>query len=220
MEKLEKQQFIVDFKIEKQDENNDFFEFSGLASTFNKDTDNDIIQKGAFLDSISKELPVILFQHDQKQPIGVAIEAYETNEGLFLKAQLPKDDDLVRGRVIPQMRVGSLRKMSIGATMSRDDFELKSDSRIIHKMDLKEVSLVTFPANKGAVIHSFKSIDYNIAKEIKTRREFEGLLRELGVSQKAAVYLASKADFVEHDEAQIVEKINNIIGRLEKCLKN
>lgn len=217
---MEKQQFIVDFKLEKQEENNEFFEFSGLASTFTKDTDNDIIQKGAFLDSISKELPVILFQHDQKQPIGVAIEAHETNDGLFLKAQLPKDDDLVRGRVIPQMRVGSLRKMSIGATMSRDDFELKADSRIIHKMDLKEVSLVTFPANKGAVVQSFKSIDYQIAKEIKNKREFESLLRDLGVSQKAAVYLASKADFAEDCEKEMVSKINNIIGRLEKCLKN
>ena len=211
---MKKQQFIVDFKIEKQEENSDFFEFSGLASTFTKDTDNDIIQKGAFLESISKELPVILFQHDQKQPIGVAIEAHETNDGLFLKAQLPKDDDLVRGRVIPQMRVGSLRKMSIGGTMARDDFELKSDGRIIHKMDLKEVSLVTFPANKGAVVQSFKSIDYQIAKEIKNKREFELLLRDLGVSQKAAVYLASKADFAEDSEKKLVSKINNIIGRL------
>jgi HK97 family phage prohead protease len=133
-----------------------FHFFEGLASTFgNKDFGDDIVVKGAFTETLKKIMPTILWQHDMKDPIGMPIHLEENKEGLFVKARLPKEDSLVSGRVAPQMRVGSVKSMSIG--FSVDDFEIKDGVRFIQKLTLWEISLVTLPMNDKAKVTNFKS---------------------------------------------------------------
>lgn len=147
----------IPFEIKSIKEDDDgFFTFEGLASTFNEvDLGDDMIAQGAFVNSLKERTPIILWQHDTNEPIGMPTEIHETPEGLFLKAKLPKDDDLVRGRVIPQMRVGSIRKMSIGYSVA--DSSNDGKVRILKEIDLFEVSLVTFPMNTNASVSAFKS---------------------------------------------------------------
>ena len=47
------------------------------------------------------------------EPIGKSVELFEDNIGLFVKAKLPKEDDLVKGRVVPQMKVGSINEITL-----------------------------------------------------------------------------------------------------------
>lgn len=149
----------VPFELKSSQELDDgYFRFEGLASTFSTDLGNDRIEPGAFRESIAKNKPVILFQHDQSSPIGVTDEIRETMDGLFIKARLPKDDELVKGRIIPQMKIGSLNSMSIGFRMSQDDFEFDDGVRVIKRLQLPEVSLVTFPMNPEAKVTGFKSV--------------------------------------------------------------
>jgi HK97 family phage prohead protease len=204
---IEKKTLDVPFEIKNfQQDDDDFFRFSGLASTFKKDLGNDIIMPGAFQESISKTKPIILFQHNQSEPIGVTDVINENSEGLFLEGRLPKDDDLVRGRVIPQMKVGSLKTMSIGFRMSRDDFEIKDGVRIIKRVDLPEVSLVTFPMNPGAKVTSFKFFTIDSLKNFETVRQFEKALRESGVfSEKAAAFVSTQCKHELWDAADISE---------------
>lgn len=206
--------------LHDDDEDDRFFIFEGLASTFgNLDLVDDIVMPGAFKESIEKQLPVILWQHNSHEPIGMPIEIRETIEGLFIKARLPKDDTFVSGRVIPQLRIGSIKTMSIGFITIEFDIDLE-DPRIrkLTKVDLKEISLVTFAANPKAVITGIKSLvemldktemsDKDKAfllkniqdekqttvedvKKITTRREFEKFLRDAGLSKKAAEIAAS-----------------------------
>tara|TARA_R110000868_G_scaffold378674_2_gene644243 strand:+ start:1441 stop:2091 length:651 start_codon:yes stop_codon:yes gene_type:complete len=203
--------FIV--KSYNEDENKDFFTFEGLASTFKKDLDGDTIVKGAFGD-IDKSIP-ILFQHDHKEPIGVTYFSKENDEGLYIKAKLPKDDTLVSGRVIPQMKIGSIKSMSIGFSASRDDIQVKEGNTFYNKVSLSEISLVTFPANTGAKIQSFKSELKDVLK-LNNKRELEGHLRELGMSHKASIFISSKVDFDEDKEVKHnIKKINQIIRSLK-----
>ncbi len=212
---MERKSLKFNFELRGSNTKDDFFEFEGMASTFQKDLDNDVIEKGAFKESLTKRLPVILFQHDSNAPIGVTTEAFEKSDGLFIKAKLPIDDDLVKGRVIPQMKVGSIKSMSIGFSMLRDDIEMEGDIRHIKKVDLHEISLVTFPANTGAKVTGFKSELKDIL-ELKNKRELENHLRELGMSQKAAVYLASKVEFADEiHETQIINKLDKILGSIK-----
>ncbi len=218
-----------DFNIKATSESDDFFTFEGLASTFSEDLEGDVIMPGAFKESLAKGLPPILFQHLSSEPIGISTEARETKEGLFFAGKLPKSDDLVKGRVIPQMKIGSLKSMSIGFSMCRDDVEIKNGTRFIKKVDLREVSLVTFPANPGAQVMGFKSIEINDLEQIDNKRSLEELLRDSGFSRKAATYLASKVDFATNEDnqkeslmttaleeaADVNKQINDLIRRIK-----
>jgi HK97 family phage prohead protease len=133
-----------------------FHIFEGLASTFgNVDFGDDVVVKGAFKDTLKERTPIILWQHGMTEPIGMPMDLKENNEGLFVKARMPKEDSLVSGRVAPQMRVGSVKPMSIG--FSVDDFEIKDGIRFIKKAKLWEISLVTIPMNPKAKVTNFKT---------------------------------------------------------------
>ena len=152
--------------IETEDE--EFFRFEGLASTFgNVDLGGDVVLPGAFRESLLKRMPIILWQHDRWEPIGVPEIAEETAEGLFIRARLPRDDDLVKGRVIPQVKVGSIRTMSIGFRVVRDEFDRDAKVRKLIEVELFEVSLVTFAMNPQAVVTDFKQLDQTFTNEQK-----------------------------------------------------
>lgn len=152
---------FLDLPFEVKQVNNEdsqFFYFEGYASTFgNVDYGNDVVQKGAFIDSLAKNPSVpILWQHDRDIPIGVSIDLYEDEKGLYIKGKLPKGDRDVSGKVIPQMQVGSIKEMSIGFYL--EDYEIIEDKRVLKKINLFEVSLVTKAMNNRALITDFKSV--------------------------------------------------------------
>jgi len=177
--------------LHDDDEDDKFFIFEGLAATFgNLDLVDDIVERGAFKESIEKELPVILWQHSSYEPIGMPAVITEIPEGLFVIGRLPKEDVFVSGRVIPQLKIGSVKTMSIG--FHALEFEINNQGiRRLIKVDLKEISLVTFPANPKAKITDVKSINVEDVKKITTRREFEKFLRDAGCSKSAAEIAAS-----------------------------
>jgi len=169
---MEKKNINCSFELKAISEDDNFFTFEGHASTHgNTDRGNDIVMKGAFTESIKelnenainipntnmRKLMPVLWQHNSSEPIGSFIEVREDNKGLFVKAILPKDDSLVSGRVIPQMKAGSVSAMSIGfmiqeATMDNDGV------RQLEKLELFETSLVTIPMNPEANVTAFKSL--------------------------------------------------------------
>lgn len=223
------QRIEVDVEIKSMDEDDEFFRFEGLASTFgNIDLVDDIVAKGAFVESLAKRDPIILWQHDMFEPIGMPEEVKETQEGLFVKVRLPKDDTLVSGRVIPQMKVGSIKKMSIGFRVQEASFNNETGIRTLLKLDLREISLVTFPANPEAEVSAFKGeefeqVDAEKAKEITTKREFETCLRESGIFTKnAACIMANhfQGEPVVSDEQKEEQEIADEIKLFQEQLES
>jgi len=162
--------FTVNFEVKNIDDSDpNVFKFEGHAAIFNNlDFKGDKILKGAFLDTIrqrmnqSKKLPV-LWQHDPHNPLGVFTHLSEDEKGLFFRAELPKADTFVSGRVIPQIRIGSISSMSIGFVAVKFRFEDVAGGdmiRMLEKRDLHEMSVVTFPANDEADITDFKSAQF------------------------------------------------------------
>jgi len=79
-------------------------QFEGYASTFgNVDQGGDLIEPGAFRESVGKartegwSIPM-LWQHDQREPIGVWRDIFEDDRGLFVRGQLIMDGDPVAQR--------------------------------------------------------------------------------------------------------------------------
>lgn len=165
----ETKSFAAKFEV-KEDEDEKFLTFEGYASTFgNLDQGGDVVQRGAFTRSLGelrakaravpgmpgrRSLLPVLFGHDMGEPIGSFIELREDDRGLFARGILPRDDQFVRERVIPQMEAGSLAAMSIGFLVNRRRFE--DDVRILEEVTLVETSLVAFPMNEQAQVTAFK----------------------------------------------------------------
>lgn len=150
----------IDFEVKEVTEDDDYFYFEGYGSTFdNEDRVGDIMVRGCFLNSLSMHgMPMLLWQHRQDEPVGIYTEAKEDSQGLFLKGKMPKADSLVGGRIMPQMKVGSVKTLSIGFTVDQGGSEWKDGIRLLKKVTLWEVSLVTIPANPKAIITGVKAV--------------------------------------------------------------
>jgi len=163
---MKMQKMIVPFEVKDFGETDDGgnYEFSGYASTFgNVDRGQDVVIRGAFDETIkdfqgADKLPV-LWQHSHDMPLGVFVEIRADSKGLFVRGIMPKADEFVSGRVMPQMGVGSIKKMSIG--YCTEDFAWDGNVRQLKKVKLYEISLVTIPMNNEADVTGFKSMAAN-----------------------------------------------------------
>lgn len=169
-------------------------EFEGYAAIFNTvDQGGDIILPGAFsksLSAIPAQRVKMLWQHNPGEIIGKYLELNEDSRGLFCKGRL--FTDLQRGAEVHKlMREGAIEGLSIGYRAK--EFSLSSSRedewrRKLSEVELKEVSVVTFPMNEMAGITAVKK-----SGEIPTEREFERwLVRDAGFSARDAKAIISR----------------------------
>jgi HK97 family phage major capsid protein/HK97 family phage prohead protease len=134
--------------------------FTGYASVFNvPDQDQDIILPGAFSDSLQRyhskgKRPKLLWQHDRKAPIGQWTEIIEDAHGLKVTGKLLLDVAQAR-EVYTLLQEGEIDGLSIGF-ISQKHQPNDAGGFTIEKVDLLEISLVTFPAHHQAQVHRVK----------------------------------------------------------------
>ena len=133
--------------------------FTGYAARFNTaDLGRDLILPGAFAESIAQRgAPGVrmLFQHDPAEPIGTWLELREDTRGLFVRGRLLCE--IARGReVLALMRAGAIDGLSIGFRTVEGRTSPKTGIRRLSKIDLWEISVVTFPMHPGARVAAFK----------------------------------------------------------------
>ena len=84
----------------------------------------------------------MLWQHDPAQPIGVWDEVREDGRGLFVRGRLLTEVRAAREALV-LLRAGAIDGLSIGyRTLTA---EKAAGGRLLHEVELWEVSLVTFP---------------------------------------------------------------------------
>lgn len=148
----------------------DDFLIEGYASRFGqKDQGGDIVQKGAFTASLSRLAQSgtrvkMLWQHDQKCPIGVWDEVFEDNNGLFVRGRLltgvalaQEAADLVRNRALDGLSIGY---KTLKSTKN------SAGQRVLTELDLWEVSLVTFPMLTSARIATKQNVRSEVAQSL------------------------------------------------------
>lgn len=151
----------------------------GYGAIFgNIDQGNDIVEAGAFADSLKSSAKVkMLWQHNPTNPIGVWDEVKEDDKGLWVKGHIL--GDVEKGREATALvKAGAIDGLSIGYR-TLEFREAKVDDRwvrVIEKAELWEVSLVTFPMNPEATIDAVKAA-------AMSEREFEKALRDAGMSR-------------------------------------
>lgn len=161
--------------------------FEGFGSVFgNVDSYKEVVAPGAFTETLanwksSGRLPPVLWQHRSGEPIGPYIEMDERAVGLHVKGQLLVNDVQRAKEARALMKAKAVNGLSIGFVTREDSYDRVTGIRTLKKVDLWEVSVVTFPANPAAQISSVKSaID-----KIESLSDAESFLRDVGRLTKA-----------------------------------
>jgi len=162
----------------------------GYGSYFdNKDSDQDIIRKGAYLKTIQEngERVKYLYQHDMMQPIGKMKELYEDSKGLVFVAEIPKTQ--LGNDVMQLMKAGVITENSVGIMPIVK--ENKGDYRELREGKLYEISAVTMAANDQAKILDVKGME-NIDQVYKRYDNICKLLRKGTISNDMGYALESE----------------------------
>lgn len=169
--------------------------FSGYGSVFgNVDSYKEIVAPGAFAESLAGwkdagRMPPVLWQHRSGEPVGPFLELREDDHGLWSKGQLLVDDVVRAKEARALMKAKAVNGLSIGFVTREDSYDRVTGIRTLKKVDLWEISIVTFPANPAAQISSVKSaID-----ALETLADAERYLRDAaGLSKAQAVAFVSR----------------------------
>ena len=194
--------------------------FTGYGSIFgNEDQGNDIVQKGAFVKSLTKRPASkvkMLFQHKTDEPIGVFEDISEDSKGLLVRGRLAMKTQ--RGREAYELlKMGALDGMSIGFRADPDKQgynENKRGVRTLKEVDLMEISLVTFPMNESALIETVKGNAKNI-------REWERILRDAGGLSRTEAKIGAKAlsESLKQRDADNTQSLADLILKVADKLK-
>jgi len=134
-----------------------------LGLSYNPDIDRwveakDVIHKGAFTKTIEERKSRIKFckNHNLSDPVGMPIDLYEDEIGLFTESKFSAAEKDLQTKV----REGIFNEMSIGYVVTKVSFEKKEDGTLIRhiwEIKLYEYSIVTLGRHEGAKITEMKS---------------------------------------------------------------
>jgi HK97 family phage prohead protease len=182
----------IDFAFELK-ANGDDGTFEGYGSVFNiVDRGDDIIIPGAFTETLATlkaagRMPAMLWQHRQAEPIGVYTSMIEDGVGLKVAGRLALKTS--RGaEAYELMKMGALSGMSIGYRSRDDSYDRVTGVRTLKKVDLVELSLVTFPMNDASRVSSVKGE----IETIENLRDAERYLRDSGMTRAEALAFVAR----------------------------
>lgn len=188
-----------DFALQVKDLSEDGT-FTGYGSVNgNVDSYGERVMPGAFARSLAKHKRegtnvLMLWQHNPNEPIGIWEDLAEDAKGLWGKGRLIMEVQKAR-EVHALMKANAIGGLSIGY------LEIKAtpdgNVRNLEELDLREISPVSFPANRRARIEAVKSERMEeFARRLRDGdpmpiKEFEDILREAGVPKSMATQIAS-----------------------------
>lgn len=168
-------------------------EFEGYASVFDViDFYKEVVMPGAFAETISAwkakdRYPPALWQHLSYEPVGPITHMEEDDKGLFVRGHLLVDDVPRAREARALIHAKAISGMSFGFDVIDEEYDSRAGVMKLKKIDLWEVSVVTFPANEAAQIAGVKGFN----GRLPSTREFEEFLREAGFSRTHSAAIAT-----------------------------
>jgi Escherichia/Staphylococcus phage prohead protease len=142
----------------------------GYASVFGaSDQGGDVVQQGAYFASLARLKAAgrsvkMLWQHDPVRPIGVWDEIREDARGLFVKGRLLEGVQ-AGAEALTLIKAGAIEGLSIGYRTLRAEKD-QTGRRLLHELELWEVSLVTFPMLPEARVEKTADAEAQLAKDL------------------------------------------------------
>lgn len=197
--------------------------FEGYASKFGGiDSYGDTIVRGAFAQTLKdrKRLPLMLWQHNVREPIGKYTRMVEDDAGLLVEGELTpgnsRADDaaaLLKHGAIDGLSIG-FRIFEGGATYVEPSKE-NPVYRMLTNIDLREVSIVTMPADDAALIDT-ESVKALI-DECESIADMENLLREAaGFSKSQATGFIARLQRLSRSESGTAPDVTRAASALDE----
>ena len=183
-----------EFAVKELSYNGESRTISGYAAVFNnRDKAGDILLKGCFAKSIQDRGPesqandkiIMLWQHDQHEPIGKISVLIEDEKGLYFEAVI---DDVERGnQAIKQLESGTLNQFSIGYSYvwEKCEYDQERDAFIVKEVVLYEISVVSIGCNGETEYLGLKSESTDPYEELKN--EIESAIKGLPIRKKEEI---------------------------------
>ena len=183
-----------EFAVKELSYNGESRTISGYAAIFNnRDKAGDILLKGCFAKSIQDRGPesqandkiIMLWQHDQHEPIGKISVLIEDEKGLYFEAVI---DDVERGnQAIKQLESGTLNQFSIGYSYvwEKCEYDQERDAFIVKEVVLYEISVVSIGCNGETEYLGLKSGSTDPYEELKN--EIESAIKGLPIRKKEEI---------------------------------
>lgn len=203
--------------------------FTGYGSVFGVvDAHNDLIMPGAYADVLASGNPVDVYVNHNwingALPVGRWGDLTEDTHGLSGTADVVMK---MQGGADAYwaMKSGLVNGLSVAIIPDKKSMEIRGDGvRVIHRIKaLKEISIVTDPANDQARVTDIKYQDdwQETIDSLITVRDFETFLRDAGgLSKGLATALTSRAKVIfapgEPDAAALEAKaLADLVSRIE-----
>lgn len=138
-------------------------QIEGYASLYHvEDSEADVVLPGAFDASLKSwkqagRSPALLWQHDPAQPIGLWQTIRSDATGLFVRGQLFIHEVARAAEAYALLKRGALSGLSIGYQAEKARRDSQRGVRLLERVKLFEISLVTFPALETARISAVKA---------------------------------------------------------------
>jgi HK97 family phage prohead protease len=172
-----------------------------VSSFGNKDSDGDIIERGAFSKTIKENISRIkhLKDHDRRQLLGLPVDISEDEKGLLVTSKMNLEKPLVKD-VFSDYKFfadnGRSLEHSIGFNIIKGDMDQSRNAFIIKEIKLAEYSTLSFlGANENTPLVDIKAL--------KNKDIILDQLTEM-----------IKGDYSD----QRLESINNLISKLKSLL--
>lgn len=165
-----------------------------------KDHASDVTVDNAFATSIKRitetgKMPKMLFNHDHDKVIGVWLEMKEDEHGLKVKGQLALNT--AKGREVYELlKMGALDSLSIGYLTIKETFDPATNTNFLQEVDIREISVVTFPCNEASVVSSVKSeeIKEPEAEKVEEKEPLNNVIEESDAPEQPEVESKSNED--------------------------
>lgn len=165
---------LSDVKARKAEGSSVYTELEGYVAAFgNVDSQNDVIESGAFDRTIAERLAQgkikLLADHiwDVEHTLGTIDGAVPDTHGLKVHAIVDEDPDVQRA--VGKAARGHATGMSIGYETMAAEFEEREGEVIRHLTEVKwyEGSITPFPANEAAQVLGVKGRGERLAKQVE-----------------------------------------------------
>lgn len=147
------------------------------------------------------KFPKMLLQHDHKQVCGIWFYMEEDEHGLLVKGKLALNTTIGK-ETYELLKMGALDSLSIGYTVNKEHYDTKTNINFLQDVDIREISIVTFPCNVDSCVESVKSdvIDRIVIESETTEED--------SLDQIEEQIEADEEEFIPED---VMEKLDSLV---------
>jgi len=155
---------IYNTSIEVKEIDNESRTITAIGSKETIDRDGDVIKVDGVDFKKYKTNPVVLYSHDSRElPIGKTVKVWVDSDKLMFKIQFATAEENPKAEYVYKLfKGGYLKAFSIGFIPNYSDItyvedkKTKKSVRYINSSELLEISAVSLPSNREALIQTFE----------------------------------------------------------------